>query len=112
MTGTNPVIRRAAYCLAHVPDLVRYGSKPSREIALAPSFDARLTRSLRGFEAARRYPPNQTFIGNLSPEALGALPRPWFEAASDLPQDGPLGEIIDQDLFYALLMRANVLEPE
>jgi len=30
VTG-DPVIRGSAFCLVHVPDLVRYGSKPRRE---------------------------------------------------------------------------------
>ena len=29
----NPVVKNYAYCLIHAPDLVRYGSKPRREIA-------------------------------------------------------------------------------
>lgn len=30
--SANPVIKNFSYCLAHVPDLVCYGSKPRREI--------------------------------------------------------------------------------
>ena len=41
--------------LDHVPDLVRYGSKPRRETARWPQ----ITTSLRGFDDAVAYPPNQ-----------------------------------------------------
>ncbi|MGI9336834.1 MAG: glycine/sarcosine/betaine reductase complex component C subunit beta [Gammaproteobacteria bacterium] len=111
----NPVIGACSYCLAHVPDLVRFGSKPWREIAKDASFEARLTGALRSFPDAARYPPNQTFIGNLTPEALAALPRPWFDqphaGRPTLPTIGPFGEIVSQELFYATLKQANVLRP-
>ncbi len=59
----------AALVLEHVPDLVRYGSKPSRELDRLPE----LERSLRTYEQALAYPPHQVFIGNARPEAaLGA----------------------------------------
>ena len=31
--STTPVVREHAYCLAHVPELVQFASKPMREIA-------------------------------------------------------------------------------
>lgn len=111
----NPVIRNSAYCLVHVPDLVRYGSKPRREIADDPVFEERLGAALRPFEAAVAYPPNQTFIGNLEPAGLAAIERPWFysrHAGQDgTTNTGPFGEIISQELFYAALKQADVLEP-
>ena len=79
MTASDPVIAGAAYCLAHVPDLVAWGSKPRREIALDASFEPRLRAQLRTFAKAVAYPPNQTFIGNSSPEVLGDIDRPWYE---------------------------------
>ena len=58
-------VTHASLVLEHVPDLVRYGSKPSREPA---KLDA-LQGSLRTFDEAVAYAPNQVFVGNLSPEA-------------------------------------------
>ena len=109
----NPVIRNCSHCLVHVPDLVRYGSKPRRETLKDPSTDGRLAERLRSFEDAVRYPPNQTAIGNLTPERLAEIPRLWFEsgACDDAPATGPFGTIVGQDLFYALLQTANVLTP-
>lgn len=54
------------YSLAHVPQLVRYGSKPTRENAVNPSQYDRLTSRLRSFAAAVAYAPDQVFIGNLT----------------------------------------------
>ena len=108
----NPVIAQCAFCLVHVPDLVRHGSKPRRELLKDPALGDLLSATLRSFDETVGYPPNQTFIGNLSPEALASVPRPWFTAPLEgASAAGPFGEIVEQDLFYALLERANVLQP-
>ena len=108
----NPVIGNQAYCLIHVPDLVRHGSKPRRERRISVDFEARLTAALRTFEEAVSYPPNQTFIGNLSPDMLAGIPQPWFGDASKAAEPvGPFGEIVSQDLFYAVLKCADVVQP-
>lgn len=111
-----PVIRGATCCLAHVPDLVRHGSKPRREIVRDPAVEDRIGAALRSYSAAVAYPPNQTFIGNLEPEALANIERPWFGLASGPEAEaadrmGPLGEILDERDFYALLAAADVLNP-
>jgi betaine reductase len=113
----GPVIRAAVTCLAHVPDLVRHGSTPRREIARDPLNDARLSEALRNYAEAVAYPPNQVILGNLTPDELGAQPRPWHAVARLAPAEvaakrvGPLGEILDQTDFYALLAAADAMEP-
>ena len=109
----NPVIRNCSFCLVHTPDLVRYGSKPRLQIGLDSSHAARLANGLRPYQEAVNYPPNQAFIGNLSPEQLGAIPRPWHQAEADKKSSstGPFGEIVSQDLFYAVLKQADILHP-
>ncbi len=111
-----PVIKNCSYCLAHVPDLIRYGSKPRREIAKNPHIEQKLVRSLRSFSAAACYPPNQTFLGNCSPERLAEIPRPWHQHPGT-PEEatqkriGKFGELVDQEFFLALLKSADVLTP-
>mgnify|MGYP001825041185 CR=1 FL=1 len=108
----DPVIAASSYCLAHVPDLVPWGSKPRREIALDASFEQHLRGGLRTYREAVAYPPNQTFIGNSSPEALASVQRPWYGVRDDNANPrGAFGEMVNQDLFYAALARANALEP-
>lgn len=111
VSAPDPVVPAAFYCLAHVPDLVAYGAKPRREIAADPGYLERLRAAQRTFVEATGYPPNQTFIGNLSPEALAGIPQPWHAATQERATTGPFGEIVSQDLFYATLAMANVLEP-
>ena len=115
--NTNPVIKNFSYCLAHVPDLVRYGSKPRREISKDRTVEQSLKAVLRSYAAAVSYPPNQVFIGNLAPEELASIPRPWFTGSTAASEDcgqsaqGVFGEIISQEVFYAILKKADVLQP-
>lgn len=109
-----PVIPSAAYALLHVPDLVRYGSKPWREIARDPTLKTRLQSSQRSFDEAACYPPNRTFIGAITPPELSQLPRPWHavqKGPGSADNAGLFGEVVPQDLAYALLQQADVLEP-
>jgi hypothetical protein len=97
-------IRSAVFVLAHVPHLVRYGSKPARE----PSRLDDLTASLRSFDDAVAYPPNQVFVGNLPPEDLWERPRRWWRhPVQDAPSAGRFGEVIHQDAFYDLLAEVD-----
>lgn len=98
MTGRAGILA-ASLTLQHVPDLVRYGSKPAREAARIPE----IIGALRGFDDAVAYPPNQVMMGNLAPEVLRDLPRPWWDAPRAADPEGPSGEIIDQAAFYRLM---------
>jgi betaine reductase len=96
------------YGLTHVPDLVRYGSKPARELRAQPGLQARLSARLRSFAAATAYPPHQVYIGNIAPEALSEIERPWYESliAGATPR-GRFGDLVEQDQFYAELAAAD-----
>ena len=98
------VIKKATYILAHTPDLVRYGSKPERELEMDDKLLPLVEKHLRSFEDAVAYPPNQVFIGNLTPQELAELQEPWHSnllASAD--RFGKFGEIMPQDEFYGLL---------
>ena len=100
----EPAILKTSYALAHAPDFVRYGSKPVREIERDPSLLAPMTDALRPWEEVVGYPPNQVFIGNLEPDDLTAIPRPWYENQVDTPgSTGPFGRIVTQAALYGLM---------
>ena len=103
----RPVIKAVANVLAHVPDVVRYGSKPSREIARDPALLGAMTERLRSWKEAVAYPPHQAFIGNLRPWDLDRIPRPWHKKGTDRGRAGPFGEIIPEDEFYGWLKLAD-----
>jgi len=100
----DPAILHAAYVLAHAPDFVRYGSKPTRDLETDPSLLPQLTDALRSWDEVLAYPPNQTFIGNLTPDDLAAIPRPWYENLVPEAEDrGPFGRMITQAALYGLM---------
>jgi betaine reductase len=93
--------------LDHAPDLVRYGSKPRRESARWPE----IAPSLRTFDDAVAYPPNQVMIGNVPPEDLWERARPWWkQPVADALAEGPSGDIGTQDAFYRELIEADRFE--
>lgn len=99
-----PVITGASSFLAHVPGLARHGSKPARELEHTPALLPEFLANLRDFETACAYPPHQVFIGNLAPEALWDVPRPWYhQPAPNGARNGPFGEIMPEDEFIGLL---------
>jgi len=96
------------YSLAHVPDLVRYGSKPLRELRANPALGDELKQKLRDFSAAVAYAPHQAYIGNIAPEQLGNLPKPWYEKLIEgATPEGRFGDIVDQSRLYLLLARGD-----
>ena len=96
------------YSLAHVPDLVRYGSKPLREIRANSALGDELHQKLRGFNAAVAYAPHQAYIGNIAPERLSDLPKPWYDKLIEgATFQGRFGDLVDQNRFYVLLAAAD-----
>ena len=95
-------IHGCSLVLAHAPDLVRHGSKPARENA-----SDEIRPALRTFDEALGYPPHQVFVGNLAPDALWEIERPWWRHPVDPKTEGPFGVFIDQDALYARMEAAD-----
>ena len=98
----SAAIHGCSLILAHAPDLVRHGSKPTREDAADE-----IKPALRTFEDALGYPPHQVFIGNLAPDALWGIKRPWWKNAAEPDAAGPYGVFVDQDALYAQMEAAD-----
>ncbi|MFQ5912052.1 MAG: glycine/sarcosine/betaine reductase complex component C subunit beta [Nitrospinota bacterium] len=108
MAKRRAAIAAASCVLAHVPGLVPYGSKPSREIRKDEGLLERLNERTRSFEEAAAYPPNQVFIGNLPPKALPEIPSPWHKhPCEEASPESLLGEILPEDRFLGLLKEAD-----
>ena len=100
----KPVLKGVSYFLAHVPSMIRHGSKPSREIEKDPSLLPPVLSHLETFDQAVAYPPNQVFIGNLDPDDLLHIPSPWYK--NPIPNSsrwGPFGEIMPEEEFYGMM---------
>jgi len=103
--SATPVVKGVSYFLAHVPSMVRYGSKPSREIQKNSSLLKPILGHLWTFNQATAYPPNQVFIGNFDPDdLLNNIPSPWYQnLIADSSRWGPFGEIMPEEEFYGMM---------
>lgn len=100
-------IRGFAYVLCHVPDLVRYGSKPARE----PQLRAAIAPLRRDWGHALGYAPHQVYIGAMSPESLWDWPQPWWRHPVPQAQAGsPWGQIVPQDEFYRQMRQMDAFD--
>jgi len=108
-----PVIKGAAYALVHTPNLLlSLGSTQNMERAKNPQSEylKQLPAKLRSFEDAVNYAPNQAYIGNLIPDELSKLPKPWYHNSPPGKAEGKFGEIMREDLFYALLKLSDAFD--
>ncbi|MCL2067233.1 MAG: glycine/sarcosine/betaine reductase complex component C subunit beta [Treponema sp.] len=104
---TKPVLKGAAYVLVHAPDMVVHnGTTQTTERVVNPDSEylKNLEAHLRPFEKAVEYPPNQVYIGQITPEDLRGFEAPWHDkAVKGANRFGRLGEIMPQDEFIALM---------
>lgn len=102
-----PVIKGAGYALIHAPQMALHqGTTPVTERRNRPDSEylEKLPGHLRSFTDAVMYAPNQVYIGNMSPDELKELPRPWYEnSPQKASRDGKYGEIMPEDEFIGLL---------
>ncbi len=102
-----PVIKKASYILAHTPDLVLHaGTTQTTEMQINKDSEylKKVPMNLRSFDEVVKYAPNQTYIGNITPDDLALIKRPWYnENYENGERFGKFGEIIPQDEFYGLM---------
>ncbi len=107
---TQPVIKGVRYFLGHTPGLVRHGFKPAREISRSPEVLEAVEAHLRPFEDAVSYPPNRAFLGELYPDDLRAIERPWFRANGSSERAQPHGEIMPEEELLGLLKASDAFD--
>ena len=101
-----PVIKGAGYIMAHLPNIMmQHGTTITMEQIKNPdsSYLRIIDQYIRSYEQAVKYPPNQVYIGSLTPDELQELPRPWYDNLTDRGRAGKFGEIYPEDEFYAVL---------
>ena len=109
----HAVIQNTGYVLAHAPALLEHhGSSAcqAREINPDDEYLKQIKSHLRSFEEVVSYPPNQCYIGNITPDELGALEKPWFKTSGSKQTQGKFGEIVSEVLFYTVLDYVDVFE--
>ena len=109
-----PVIKKASYILVNTPDMaIHNGTTQTVEREANPDSEylKEMKNHLRGFEEVVAYAPNQTYIGNLTPEQLADMPRPWYgKNVENANRFGKFGEIMPQDEFYGLMKISDVFD--
>jgi glycine/sarcosine/betaine reductase complex component C subunit beta len=98
----SAAIHACSLILAHAPDLVRHGSKPTRENAAD-----QIAPKLRSFDEAVSYPPHQVFLGNRRPDELWEIERPWWRHPTEAEREGPFGLFIAEDDLYRRMEAAD-----
>lgn len=102
-----PVVKGAAYALIQTTDmLIHHGTTQTSERRKNPESEhlQKLPEHLRSFEEAVNYPPNQVYIGNVVPDELRQIPRPWYQnQMSGAGRSGKYGEIMPEDEFLGLM---------
>lgn len=108
------VIKGASYVLVHAPDMVLHnGTTQTTEMIVNPESEYLkvLPNSLRTFEKAVNYMPNQVYIGNNKPADLKTLAQPWYEQnVEGASRWGKFGEMMPQDEFIGLMKIVDVFE--
>lgn len=109
-----PVIKKASYILVNTPDMIIHnGTTQTLEKETNPDSEylKAVKNHLRSFEEVVNYAPNQTYIGNMTPEELALRKRPWNnELMEESNRYGKFGEIMPQDEFYGLMKISDVFD--
>ena len=109
MNEQGAVVSQAKLSLAHAPGMIRHGSKPARELESDPDLAESLFGSLRTFEEAMAYPPNQAFLGAIHPRELPE--RPWTSASADgAERFAPHGEHMPEEELLGLMAAVDEFE--
>ncbi|WP_066503636.1 glycine/sarcosine/betaine reductase complex component C subunit beta [Abyssisolibacter fermentans] len=111
---TFPVVKGAGYILVHTPDMVIHnGTTQTTERIVNPDSEylKKIPEYLRSFEEVVNYLPNQTYIGNMTPEELAQYKMPWYDHKSEsFNRYGKFGEIMPQDEFIGLIKIADAFD--
>ncbi len=108
------VIKKAAYVLVNTPDMVLgSGTTQTMEALTNPESEylKAVPKHLRPFEEVVAYPPNQVYIGNMHPEELGKIEKPWVgKSVEGASRQGKFGEIMPQIEFIAMMQIVDAFE--
>lgn len=110
----NSVLKAAGYILAHTPDMVIHnGTTQTTERVVNPDSEYLkvLKDHLRTYDEVVKYPPNQAYIGNITPDELSKYAMPWHDKeAPNASKYGKFGEIMPQEEFIGLMQICDVFD--
>lgn len=110
----NSVILGSSYIMVFAPDMVIHnGTTQTTERTVNPNSEylKEIKNHLRTFEQVVGYLPNQTYIGNITPDELSKYEMPWFDKPKDgATREGKFGEIMPQEEFIVLMQICDVFD--
>lgn len=110
----NSVIKGTGYVLVHAPDMLLHcGTTQTTEKIVNPDSEylKELPNHLRSYEDVVAYMPNQTYIGNMTPDELATHEMPWVgKNMPNAQRYGKFGEIMPQDEFILLMQVCDVFD--
>lgn len=110
----NSVLKAAGYILAHTPDMVIHnGTTQTTERVVNPESEYLkvLKNHIRSYDEVVKYPPNQAYIGNITPTQLKEYAMPWYDKETlDASRYGKFGDIMKQEEFIGLMQICDVFD--
>lgn len=110
----HAVVKGASYILVHTPDMILHnGTTQTTEKIVNPESEylKQVNNHLRSFDEVVNYPPNQTYIGNITPAQLGEIEKPWIGKSTEAPNRfGKFGEIMTQTEFVGMMIASDVFD--
>lgn len=110
---TLPVLKGAAYTLAHTPGmLVHNGSTQTTERITTPDSEylKNLDKFLRTYDEVLADPANQTYINNMHYSELKEIAEPRYKTQAEGKRYSKRGEIMPELEFYGLLSAVDVFD--
>ncbi len=111
---SRAVIDGISYVLAQTPHILKAGGTTllQAEENEDEKFLNLVDDHLRSFQDCVKYPPNQAYIGNILPEDLKEINKPWYQEESliDESRYSSFGEIMPEDEFFGLMQYSDVFD--
>ncbi|MGF3182237.1 glycine/sarcosine/betaine reductase complex component C subunit beta [Facklamia sp. P12934] len=110
---TLPVLKGAAYTLAHTPNmLIHNGTTQTTERITTPDSEylKNIDKHLRSYEEVLTDPNNQTYINNMHYSELKKIEEPRFKTKAEGGRYSKRGEIMPEIEFYGLLSIVDVFD--
>jgi hypothetical protein len=93
--------------------IMHYGTTCAQELEANPGseFLKKLPEHIRSYEDVVKYAPNQAYIGNILPDSLSTIAKPWYNNPIEgAKAESKMGEIVDQDEFYVTIKLSDAFD--
>jgi len=108
------VVKAASYILVNTPDMILHnGTTQTVEKQNNPDSEylKKVPEHIRSYEDVVAYAPNQVYIGNMTPDDLLKIEKPWYDKpVASANRFGRFGEIMPQTEFIAMLKISDVFD--